>query len=155
MEFLLISFIALSQMLPIFCANEALGEGFPSCVEVVDIEPPPYSVVEKDGSKIGFEITFSKPVFKKDGNKLPVFLAPSTYVLNEGTESSRDRLYPTLLRPSTSGSRKWTANFTISSTHFHYNYIGSKLRSGFTVPRYMCTVHANMLLFALTEQFIW
>ena len=99
-------------------------EAFPSCVEIVDINPPPYSVVKVHKNKnqeIWFELTFSKPVYIKKGgnNKKWVFLAPNARG-NITNMRAADKI------ESSTTPRKWMIKFTIRQPFS--NYFGSKYK---------------------------
>lgn len=104
--------------------EQVLGETFPSCVEVLSIHPPPYSVLKRLPDKaVWFEITFSKPVFKRkiaEDGKEPIFLSPNAARLET---KYRTRLYPDLVQRNTTNNRKWAVKFMLAN-HF-FNYFGS------------------------------
>lgn len=96
-------------------------ESFPSCVEIVNINPPPYSVVKiYNHTTIWFEITFSKPVFIRMGGKQRVFLSPDARGLANQIQAAD------LMQTNTSTPLKWSIKFTIRKP-FH-NYFGKKFR---------------------------
>lgn len=97
-------------------------ESFPSCVEVVAIHPPPYSVVkiQKDSS-IWFEITFSKPVFLANRGEERVFISSSASGIKDGTKGikSQERSADLIQILSTS-HLQWAVKFTILKPFFNY-----------------------------------
>ena len=135
-------------------------ESFPSCVEIVSIDPPPYSVVNvnKD-SGIWFEITFSKPVFLSDKGEERVFISTSAAGIKSGTKGirSRERTAEVIQRVSTS-RLQWAVKFTIIKPF--YNYFGKIYK--YTHMLIIIQTHLHMLLthththtHTHTERSIW
>ena len=126
----LVLFLAAFLLVPYALSDtdQVLGETFPSCVEILSIHPPPYSVLKRSRDKaVWFEITFSKPVFKRkiaEDSKEPIFLSPNAARL-EGKGNTK-RLYPDLVQRNTTNYRKWAVKFTLANRFF--NYFGSVFR---------------------------
>ena len=115
--------VVLDQELSVLCQHITRGriEAFPTCVEIVDINPPPYSVVKANKDKvIWFEVTFSKPVYAKDGGNKRVFISPNAGG-NIKTMRPADQI-----RQSSTTPRKWAIKFTIRRPFS--NYFGSKYK---------------------------
>ena len=94
-------------------------EAFPSCVEIVDINPPPHSVVKVHrGYVIWFEVTFSKPVYPKKDSKKRIFLSPD----DRGPSSNtRDRtLSAVRIEQKTTTARKWAIKFDVGDRKHIY-----------------------------------
>ena len=108
---------------------QAQEESFPSCVEILSIYPPPYSVVKvhKDQS-IRFEITFSKPVVNTRPKHDWIFLSP----YSSGTIVRKDRVQtPDRIQRSSTSTRRFTVKFTIKKPV--NNYFGTKFKTFYLV----------------------
>ena len=111
--------LVLDQVPYVLCRGRI--ESFPSCVEIVDIKPPPYSVVKVNKNNVvRFELTFSKPVFVRDGGKERVFLSP-----NARGRSKKVRAADQIFKSATTLLKR-TVKFTIRQPFF--NYFGTKYK---------------------------
>lgn len=96
-------------------------EAFPSCVEIVDINPPPYSVVNVLKSHvIWFEVTFSKPVHPKKYGKKRIFLFPDDRGPSSKTLSHA--LLAARIQQNTTTARKWAIKFNLGASSSKHLY---------------------------------
>ena len=115
---LVISLLVLVQLSSV----ESRGriEAFPSCVEIVKVDPAPYSVVKIHKNKvIWFAITFSKPVLMKKDSKERIFLSPNA-------RGSRKKQTADEIWQNSTNDLTWMLKFTIRKPF--YNYFGTKYK---------------------------
>lgn len=114
-------FLLFIAHVPLASTRKLRAEGFPSCVEIVDINPPPFSVVKVlEPKAIWFEVTFSKPVFLAKHGAKRIFLSPDDR--GPASKNLPHTLAPIVVQQNTTTGRKWAMKFDFSRKSYNALY---------------------------------
>ena len=104
---------------------QSFREPFPACVDLSELNPPPYSVVNLTKYTTEMELTFSKPV--RFNTHLPykgvsLSSSPRGYIKMAGGISNGQGIGPEVvhahtLAPSSTGFSKWKATFDFKNSN--------------------------------------